>query len=101
MSGNGAAIDNVMYINKSASMQSCLCGHLKKGLAKKGLSMTFEFTSARLHLVRKQSSEQKFMHCLPLKFSNCNNTKFGHAEKHNPAQTCALTHVADRSFPAD
>jgi hypothetical protein len=60
MSGKNAAIDNIMY--KSASMQSCLCGHLKKGLAKKGLSMTFEFSSARLHLVHEQSSEQMFMH---------------------------------------
>jgi hypothetical protein len=59
MSGNSAAIDNIMYSNKSANTQSCLCGHLKKGLAKKGLSMTFEFTSARLHLVHDQSSEQE------------------------------------------
>merc|ERR1719171_3017953 len=34
----------------------------KRGWQKKGLSMTFEFASARLHLVHEQSSEQKFMH---------------------------------------
>merc|ERR1712072_663685 len=47
------------------NLQTCshvLGGHLEKGLAKKGLSMTFGFTSARLHLVHEQSSKQKSMH---------------------------------------